>query len=179
VRFRVVSPTAAEMAVALEGGDSYPMAKTDDATFEAFVEGARAGTRYRIAKDGTEMPDPASRFQPEGVHGPSEVVDPHGYSWQDSGWGGVPYKELVFYELHVGTFTPEGSYRAAQEKLPYLKELGLTAVELMPLAAFPGERNWGYDPAAQFAPAHPTATRTSCGGLSTPRTRSGWPFIST
>ena len=155
VRFRVVSPTAAEMAVVLEDGSRYPLQKTDDATFEALVPEIRPGTRYRIEKDGSPMPDPASRFQPEGVHGPSEVIDPQRYSWHDSSWQGVPLDRLIFYELHVGTFTPEGSYRAAQEKLSYLKALGITAIELLPLAAFPGERNWGYDPAAQYAPAHP------------------------
>ena len=154
VRFRVVSPTAAQMEVVLGDGSAHPLQKTDEATFEALVAGVQPGTRYRIVKDGTPMPDPASRFQPEGVHGPSEVVDPSAYSWNDAAWQGVPHKDLVFYELHVGTFTPEGSYRTAQEKLPYLKELGITAVELLPLAAFPGERNWGYDPAAQYAPAH-------------------------
>jgi maltooligosyltrehalose trehalohydrolase len=155
VRFRVVSPTAAQMEVVLEDGSAHPMQKTDEATFEVLVPNVQPGTRYRIHKDGTPMPDPASRFQPEGVHGPSEVIDPQAYNWNDAAWQGVPHKDLVFYELHVGTFTPEGSYRAAQEKLPYLKDLGITAVELMPLAAFPGERNWGYDPAAQYAPAHP------------------------
>ncbi len=155
VRFRVVSPTAERLEVALEDGSVYSMTKTGDATFETLVPDVKAGTRYHLLKDGAELPDPASRFQPEGVHGPSEVIDPHAYSWQDTNWQGVPHEQLVFYELHVGTFTPEGSYRAAQEKLNYLKELGVTAVELLPLTAFPGERNWGYDPAAQYAPAHP------------------------
>ena len=117
VRFRVVSPTAESMAVALFGGATYPLEKTDEATFEALVPGVEAGTRYRYVKDGAEMPDPASRFQPEGVHGPSEVVNPHTFEWTDNAWGGVPHEQLVFYELHVGTFTPEGTYRAAQEKL--------------------------------------------------------------
>lgn len=155
VRFRVVSPTASHIEVVLEDGGAHLMQKTDDATFEVLVPGVQPGTRYRIRKDGAALPDPASRFQPEGVHGPSKVIDPHAYGWRDKGWAGVPHKDLVFYELHVGTFTPEGTYRAARDKLPYLKDLGVTAVELMPLAAFPGERNWGYDPAAQFAPAHP------------------------
>lgn len=155
VRFRVASPTAEALAVVLEGGARYPLEKTDETTFEALVQGVRPGTRYRVEMDGAAMPDPASRFQPEGVHGPSEVIDPRGYTWQDAGWQGVAHKDLVFYELHVGTFTKEGTYRAAQDKLPYLRALGITAVELLPLAAFPGERNWGYDPAAQYAPAHP------------------------
>lgn len=155
VRFRVVSPTAARMDVVLEDGSTHPMQKVDDATFEVRVQSVQPGTRYRVHKDGTSVPDPASRFQPEGVHGPSEVIDPRAYNWGDKDWEGVAHEQLVFYQLHVGTFTQEGSYRAAQERLPYLKELGVTAVQLLPLAAFPGERNWGYDPAAQFAPAHP------------------------
>ncbi len=155
VRFRVVSPTADEIAVVLSDGGRYPLKKSDDVTFEALVAGVAPGTRYRIERDGTPMPDPASRFQPEGVHGPSEVIDPASYTWHDASWQGVALANLIFYELHVGTFTPEGTYRAAQDKLPYLKSLGVTAVELLPLAAFPGERNWGYDPAAQYAPAHP------------------------
>jgi len=158
VRFRVVSPTAARMEVTLEAGDTHPMERGEGGLFETLVEGIGTGTRYRYLMDGNAFPDPASRFQPEGVHGPSEVVDWGAYRWQDEGWGGVPHRDLVFYELHVGTFTEEGTYRAAQEKLPFLKELGVTAVELMPLAQFPGRWNWGYDPAAQFAPAHTYGT---------------------
>ena len=154
VRFRAISPTAGRMEVVVDG-KTHPLEKTGDATFETFVPEVQAGARYHLLKDGLRMPDPASRFQPEGVHGPSEVINPHTYEWHDESWRGVPQQDLVFYELHVGTFTPEGTYRAAQEKLSYLKELGVTAVEVMPLAAFPGERNWGYDPAAQYAPAHP------------------------
>ena len=154
VRFRAISPTAGQMEVVVDG-ETHPLTKTGDATFETFVPDVQAGARYHLLKDGAEMPDPASRFQPEGVHGPSEVVNPHTYEWHDENWRGVAQQDLVFYELHVGTFTPEGTYRAAQDKLSYLKELGVTAVEVMPLAAFPGERNWGYDPAAQYAPAHP------------------------
>ena len=154
VRFRAISPTAGRMEVVVDG-ETHPLEKTGDATFEAFVPEVQAGARYHLLKDGLRMPDPASRFQPEGVHGPSEVINPRTYEWHDESWRGVPQQDLVFYELHVGTFTPEGTYRAARDKLPYLKELGITAVELLPLAAFPGERNWGYDPAAQYAPAHP------------------------
>lgn len=148
-----------ELVVEDGGGQSklYDMTRQEGGLFEAFIAGLQPGARYRYRMDGgdTLYPDPASRFQPKGVHGPSEVIDPHAYNWQDAGWAGVPHQDLVFYELHVGTFTPEGTYEAARAKLPYLKELGVTAVELLPVAAFPGERNWGYDPAAQFAPAHP------------------------
>jgi maltooligosyltrehalose trehalohydrolase len=161
VRFRVVSPVAQRMEIVVEDGSGqsklYSMSRREGGLFEAFIDGLQAGARYRYRMDGgdTLYPDPASRFQPKGVHGPSEVIDPNAYRWQDAGWTGVPQRELVFYELHVGTFTPEGTFEAARAKLPYLRELGVTAVELLPVAAFPGERNWGYDPAAQFAPAHP------------------------
>lgn len=160
VRFRVWAPVAEHVELLLEpSGDSKTMTPVGDGYVEAFVAGLREGARYRYRLDsGPPFPDPASRFQPEGVHGPSEVVDPGAYRWQDHDWQGVPQESLVFYELHVGTFTPEGSYRAAIDKLPYLKELGVTALELMPLHDFPGGRNWGYDPAAFFAPARAYGT---------------------
>ncbi len=110
--------------------------------------------RYRVnGSDGHVYPDPASRFQPDGVHGPSQVIDPRAFIWSDQGWRAPALSEIVFYELHVGTFSPEGTYRAAAERLPYFARLGVTAVELMPLGDFPGHRNWGYDGAAIFAPA--------------------------
>lgn len=113
---------------------------------------APPGTRYRYRLDGTrERPDPASRCQPAGVHGPSAVID-HRFNWSDSGWCGVPLSELVIYELHVGTFTPEGSFEAIIPYLPLLRDLGITAIELMPIAHFPGTRNWGYDGVYLFAP---------------------------
>ena len=158
VRFRVVSPPTEKMEVVIEGGDAYPMTK-DGNLFEALVENIGAGTRYRYRLDDDNLfPDPASRYQPEGVNGPSEVVNPSTFTWDDAGWQGIAQKDLVFYELHVGTFTQEGTFSAAKEKLPYLKDLGITAVELLPLSDFPGERNWGYDPAAQYAPAHAYGT---------------------
>jgi malto-oligosyltrehalose trehalohydrolase len=98
------------------------------------------------------VPDPAARFQPGDVHGPSEVVDPLAYTWRDGGWAGLPPERLVFYELHVGTFTPEGTYAAVAAKLDHLVSLGVTALELMPLADFPGRRGWGYDGVLLFAP---------------------------
>lgn len=168
VRFRVVSPGATKVEVVIVKGlgqaakeevvKKLPMTKEAADTYGLFVPELGAGAHYYYLFDGVQMPDPASRFQPSGVHGPSEVIDPYSYLWQDHAWQGVPYPELVFYELHVGTFTPEGSYKAAQEKLPFLKALGVRAVQLMPLAAFPGERGWGYDPAALFAPTHSYGT---------------------
>ena len=99
------------------------------------------------------FPDPASRYQPAGVHGPSQVVDTDQFAWTDSEWPGIPRDQLVLYELHVGTFTPEGTFAAASRRLPDLARLGITGIQLMPVADFPGRRNWGYDGAALFAPA--------------------------
>jgi maltooligosyltrehalose trehalohydrolase len=118
------------------------------------VSGVGAGRRYRYRIDGkAAFPDPASRSQPEGVHGPSEVVDAGAFAWTDAGWRGVGLDELVIYELHVGTFTPAGTFSGVAERLPALADLGVTAVELMPVADFPGRRNWGYDGVDLFAPA--------------------------
>jgi maltooligosyltrehalose trehalohydrolase len=114
---------------------------------------ARAGDSYRYRlPDGLVVPDPASRFNPGDVHGASQVIDPVAYRWQDGGWRGRPWHEAVVYEMHVGTFTPEGSFAAASARLPYLADLGITAIELMPLAHFPGQRGWGYDGVLLFAP---------------------------
>jgi maltooligosyltrehalose trehalohydrolase len=114
------------------------------------------GTKYKFRIDGHgPFPDPRSAWQPEGVHGPSEVIDHGAFTWGDSAFTPRPLSEAVIYELHIGTFTPEGTYAAAAEKLPHLRDLGITHVELMPLATFPGDRGWGYDGAAIYAP-HPT-----------------------
>ncbi|HXH06040.1 MAG TPA: malto-oligosyltrehalose trehalohydrolase, partial [Vicinamibacterales bacterium] len=156
-RFRVWAPGARAVTVVVETGAAageHALAREPDDTFTAVVGGARPGDRYRLRRDGgPPMPDPASRFQPEGVHGPSEIVDPAAFEWHDTDWPGVAAGDLVLYELHVGTFTPEGTFAAAAARLPYLRDLGVTAIELMPVADFPGRRNWGYDPAALFAPA--------------------------
>src|SRR5262249_19641392 len=98
------------------------------------------------------VPDPASRFQPEDVHGPSEVIDPLAYPWSDGEWAGLPAAALVFYELHVGAFTPVGTFRSVIERLDHLVALGVTAIELMPVADFPGRWGWGYDGVLPFAP---------------------------
>lgn len=154
VRFRLWAPTHGTIQLALEGhADPLPMHSRDEGWHELVTDRARAGTRYRfVLPDGALVPDPASRHQPEDVHGPSEVVDPAAYAWSDGGWRGRPWEEAVVYELHVGAFTPEGTFRAAIGKLDHLAALGVTAIELMPVGAFPGRRNWGYDGVLLFAP---------------------------
>jgi maltooligosyltrehalose trehalohydrolase len=119
---------------------------------EATLASAHAGDRYFfVLEDGQEIPDPASRFQPDDVDGASEIVDPRRFEWH-SQWRGRAWHEVVLYELHVGTFTPEGKFAAAIDKLDHLATLGVTALEVMPVADFPGARNWGYDGVFPFAP---------------------------
>jgi maltooligosyltrehalose trehalohydrolase len=121
--------------------------------YELATDAAEAGTQYRFRIDGgQEVPDPASRFQPDDVHGPSEVIDATTFDWKDGAWRGRRWEEAIIYELHVGTFTPAGTFSAAAERLDYLADLGITAIELMPVADFPGRRNWGYDGVLPFAP---------------------------
>jgi len=153
VRFRLWAPGASRAEVILHGSGEAAMRAEPGGYFQAAVPGAAAGARYRYRVDGTLIPDPASRCQPEGVHGPSQIVDPRAYRWHDAAWAGLPLESLVLYELHVGTFTPQGTFAGARERLPYLRDLGVTAIELMPVSDFPGRWNWGYDPAALFAPA--------------------------
>jgi maltooligosyltrehalose trehalohydrolase len=113
---------------------------------------SRVGDRYfLIAGNNKPVPDPVSRLLPEGVHGPTEIVDPSVFAWTDSNWRGLPLNDYIIYELHVGTFTPEGTFAAAMGRLPYLKKLGITVIELMPVAAFPGKHNWGYDGVSPYA----------------------------
>lgn len=155
-RFRVWAPQARSVAVRVVGQDRPPvrMNPLEGGYFEAEVSGVGEGIRYWYLLDGAKSrPDPASRFQPEGVHGPSAIVDPDSHSWNDRGWTGVSREDLVIYELHTGTFTKEGTFQAIIPLLDYLRqEVGVTAVELMPVAQFPGRRNWGYDGVAPFAP---------------------------
>lgn len=129
------------------------MAAGVDGWFSANVDGAGAGTAYKfVLEDGMEVPDPASRFQPAGPHGDSEVIDPETYQWQAREWSGRRWEEAVVYELHVGTFTPEGTFRALIDRLDHLVALGVTVLQLMPVNDFPGERGWGYDGVLPYAP---------------------------
>ncbi|MGH7233014.1 MAG: alpha-amylase family glycosyl hydrolase, partial [Nitrospiraceae bacterium] len=156
VRFRVWAPHARTIAVKLINETRGPLVMTsrDFGYFDVIVEGVPSGSLYRYVLDEkTERPDPASRSQPHGVHGPSATVNPGSFRWTDEGWGGLPMDRLIVYELHVGTFTKEGTFRAIIPHLAYLRdELGVTAIEVMPVAQFPGTRNWGYDGVYPFAP---------------------------
>jgi maltooligosyltrehalose trehalohydrolase len=140
--FRVWSQHA-RPTLRLRGAD-HEMEDEGHGVWSATLEAA-AGDDYTYVIDGHALPDPCSRHQPEGLRGPSRVVDPRAWTWHDQGWSGVALEDLVVYELHVGTFTPEGTFDAAIERLSELRELGVTAIELMPVADFPGGRGWGYD----------------------------------
>jgi maltooligosyltrehalose trehalohydrolase len=136
-----------------------PLKPREQGYWEGIIAGVGPGTRYFFRLNNThDRPDPASRYQPEGVHGPSEIVDQGDFDWSDHEWAGIPLEDFVVYELHVGTFTPEGTFAAVIPHLPELRELGVTAIEIMPIAQFSGERNWGYDG------AHPFAVQKSYGG---------------
>ena len=157
VHFRVWAPQRQRVEVMLQtahGGDAVLRLEPEgNGYFSATATAAAAGTLYRYRLDGGEaFPDPASRFQPEGPHGPSQVVDPDAYTWNDAAWQGVPLAGQVIYEMHVGTFTREGTWRAAMRELPELAALGVTVLELMPVADFCGRFGWGYDGVDIFAP---------------------------
>ena len=154
VRFRLWAPDARDVSLVLDGQHrELPLESAGGGWREIFVREARAGIRYRFRINGDlAVPDPASRFQPEDVHGPSEVIDPSAFQWSCTEWRGRPWEEAVIYELHVGTFTPEGTFRAMIDRLGYLVDLGVTVIEIMPVADFPGRRDWGYDGVALFAP---------------------------
>lgn len=156
-RFRVWATEASSVAVRIDNADHPMECSTDPAhdCIHQIILPVGAGTRYQFVLDGLLTPDPYARFLPDGVHGEAEVVAFDVYDWNDVNWTGMPLKDCVFYELHIGTFTQEGTYQAAQAKLPELKALGITAVELMPLAAFAGEYGWGYDGVAFYAPHAP------------------------
>ena len=129
------------------------MDKDERGYHHATLGNLATGDRYLYRLDGLrERPDPASRFQPDGVHGPSQLVDLGAFQWSDSNWKGRPLGTSIFYELHVGTYTPEGTFDAVAKRLPELVDLGVTTIELMPVAQFPGSRNWGYDGVYLFSP---------------------------
>ncbi|MFZ5676374.1 MAG: malto-oligosyltrehalose trehalohydrolase [Pseudomonadota bacterium] len=152
VRFRTWSPSASRMSIRLADTVT-PLTRQEGGWFELLASGVAPGSSYGfILGDGTEIPDPASRAQRSGVHGSSLVVDPTAYAWNDGTWEGRAWEEAAIYELHVGTFTPEGTFRAVLAKLDHLAALGITALELMPVAQFAGDRGWGYDGVLLYAP---------------------------
>ena len=154
VRFRLWAPAHERIFLSLEPeGRLLPMSSAGEGWHELVLDEAGAGALYRFAlPDGLKVPDPASRFQPQDAHGPSEVIDAAAYRWTDQGWRGRPWHEAVLYELHVGAFTEEGTFRAAIGRLDHLARLGVTALEIMPVADFPGRWNWGYDGVLPYAP---------------------------
>jgi maltooligosyltrehalose trehalohydrolase len=153
VHFRVWAPRRRQVEVALDGGPAVRLGAEGGGYFSGRVAEAGAGALYRYRLDGEgPFPDPASRFQPQGPHGPSQVIDPGAFRWTDGDWKGVGRDGQVLYELHVGTFTREGTWEAASRELPALAELGVTVVEMMPVAEFPGRFGWGYDGVDLFAP---------------------------
>ncbi|TCT05545.1 malto-oligosyltrehalose trehalohydrolase [Aquabacter spiritensis] len=152
VRFRFYAPAQRRVLLHV-GGATVEMAAAAEGWHALLLPEVETGARYRFElEDGLLVPDPASRFQPEDCHGPSEVIDPARYAWRDTDWTGRPWHEAILYELHVGTFTSEGTFRAAIDRLDDLVELGITAIELMPVADFPGPHNWGYDGVLLYAP---------------------------
>jgi maltooligosyltrehalose trehalohydrolase len=155
VHFRVWAPRRKRVEVVIDGGETVRLEPEPGGHHAGLVAGIGAGARYRYRLDGGDAyPDPASRYQPEGPHGPSEVVDPTTFSWTDQGWKGLQLPGQVIYELHIGTFTTEGTWEWAARDLPRLAELGITAVEVMPVAEFAGDFGWGYDGVDLFAPYH-------------------------
>ncbi len=155
-RFRVWAPERQRVELVINprtSAETHGLERSSDGFHNGYVAAA-AGARYAYLLDGDgPFPDPASRSQPDGVHGPSALVDPRAFRWSDAEWRGVPLEDLLIYEAHVGTFSPEGTYKGLADRLEHLSRLGVTALELMPVADFPGRRNWGYDGVDLFAPA--------------------------
>jgi malto-oligosyltrehalose trehalohydrolase len=151
VIFRLWAP-GAQLVDVVHGAQTREMRRSDDGWFKLTIPGARPGDRYSFRVDGKiTVPDPASCFQPDDVNGPSEVVDP-AYDWKTVGWAGRPWHECIFLELHVGTFSPQGTFRGVSEKLDRVVDAGFTGIELMPVADFSGRWNWGYDGVLPYAP---------------------------
>ncbi|MGA9508671.1 MAG: malto-oligosyltrehalose trehalohydrolase [Candidatus Sulfotelmatobacter sp.] len=156
VRFRLWAPAARQVEISLEGSKEskrIALERREHGWFELVTNVAKPGTLYRFRINGDkEVRDPASRFQPQDVHGPSEVIDSQSFDWKDDAWQGRSWNEAVIYELHVGAFARPGTFSAVEKRLDYLAELGVTAIEQMPVSDFPGRRNWGYDGVFPFAP---------------------------
>jgi malto-oligosyltrehalose trehalohydrolase len=152
VRFRLWAPKAATVELELDGANRSAMMPEHEGWFGLTTSAAGAGDRYRYVVDGQPVPDPAARYQPEDVHGRSEVIDPTGYDWRDHDWRGRAWEEISLYELHIGAFSASGDFDGVRCHLDHLTRLGVTAIELMPVADFPGRRNWGYDGVLLFAP---------------------------
>ena len=152
--FRMRASAARTLELVLADGSTRPLRRDADGVFAGAWGDLDAGETYMYRIDGKgPFPDIASRFQPDGVHGPSQLVDAKTYRWRDEAWRPPTLRETVIYELHVGTFTPSGTFAEAAGRLGTLASLGVTAIELMPVAAFAGSRNWGYDGVSLFAPA--------------------------
>ena len=154
--FRLWAPACERVTLRMEDGRTFPMTREESGVFSAAAP-VRAGERYFYTPEGASnphglsVPDPVSRLLPEGVHGPTEIIDLEAFRWTDENWRGLPFSDYVIYELHVGTFTPQGTFEAVVEKFDHLKQLGVTVIELMPVNAFPGNHNWGYDGVAPYA----------------------------
>ena len=160
-RFCVWAPHAQKMSVKLltKPERFIPMQKDEKGYWHVIIEDVSPGTIYSYTLDGDrERPDPASFFQPDGVHKASQVIDHNAFKWQDDDWKGIPLPDMIMYELHIGTFTIKGTFDAAIARIDDLKELGINTIEIMPVAQFPGERNWGYDG------VYPYAVQNSYGG---------------
>jgi maltooligosyltrehalose trehalohydrolase len=152
VLFRLWAPGQQHITLRIDNGD-HPMPAMGEGWYELHLSDIAHGTPYHyLLADGTLVPDPASRAQQSAVNGPSLVIDPHRYVWQHPNWRGRPWEETVVYELHIGTFTPEGTFQAAIKKLPELKALGITMIEILPVSHFGGSRGWGYDGVLLYAP---------------------------
>ena len=155
-RFSVWAPRVGRATLMLTRDavtSEHPMTRGEDGVHAVRVSDVPVGSDYFFRLDGErDRPDPVSRCQPAGVHGPSRVVDPIAFTWTDTSWAGLNLDAMIFFELHPGTFTPAGTFDGAVERLAYLRELGITAIQLMPVAQFPGRRNWGYDGVYPYAP---------------------------
>jgi 1,4-alpha-glucan branching enzyme len=173
VHFRVWAPEASSLQLALEdAAELLAMVPVSDGWYELTTAAARAGSRYRfVLPNGLHVPDPVSRFQPDDVNGPSAVVDARSYTWRTLDWKGRPWAEAVLYELHVGTFTPRGTFRAAQDKLDHLVSLGITAIEIMSIGDFPGARTGDTTEFCSTLPTPAMAHRTTSRASSTRPTR--------